>query len=118
MTCVKSENYFPDIIKGDTFTGSSMTFFDGVGETKTPMDLTGASVLIAFKKGEGQSAVFSFSTDDNTILIPDPLTGKILLAPRIMAYSAYTYVFDVQVTFASGTVKTFFKNYWRVCQDV
>jgi hypothetical protein len=118
MTCNEVQNIFPDIIKGDTFTGLKMTFYDGEGEDKTPMDLTGASVVIAFKKGAGQNAVFAFKTSDATITIPAPANGQIFLMPRVMNYPAYTYVFDVEVTFLSGTVKTYFKGNWRVCQDV
>jgi hypothetical protein len=118
MTCNEVQNIFPDIIKGDTFTGLKMTFYDGVGEDKTPMDLTSASVVIAFKKGAGQNAVFAFKTLDATITIPDPESGEIFLQPRLMDYPAMTYVFDVEVTFASGTVKTYFKGNWRICQDV
>lgn len=118
MTCQTTPNYFPDIIKGDTFTGLSMTFYNGVGEDKTPMDLTDASVLIQFKKGAGQSVVFKFDTADNTILIPDPESGQILLGARVMNYPAYNYIFDVQVTTASGTVHTYFSSHWRVLQDV
>jgi hypothetical protein len=118
MTCNVEQNIFPDIISGATFKGSKMSFFDGVGEDKTPMDLTGASIVIEFKKGAGQNAVFAFKTSDNTITIPDPTNGQAFLQPRLMTYSAYNYIFDVEVTFPSGTVVPFFKGYWRVCQNV
>jgi hypothetical protein len=118
MTCKQVQNIFPDIIKGDTFTGLKMTFYDGVGEDKTPMDLTGVSIVIAFKKGAGQNAVFAFLTSDATITIPDPESGEVFLQPRLMDYPAMTYVFDVELTFLSGTVRTYLKDSWRVCQDV
>ena len=118
MICNEEQNIFPDIVKGDTFTGLKMTFYDGTGTTKTPMSLVGASVVIAFKKGAGQNAVFAFKTLDATITIPTPANGEIFLQPRLINYPAYTYVFDVEVTFLSGTVKTYFKGNWRVCQDV
>lgn len=118
MSCNEEQNIFPDIIKGDTFTGLKMTFYDGTGTAKTPMNLTGASVVIAFKKGAGQNAVFSFNTADVTITIPTPANGEIILQPRAMNYPAMSYLFDVQVTFLSGTIKTMFTGYWRVCQDV
>jgi len=118
MTCKEVQNIFPDITKGDTFTGLKMTFYDGVGEDKTPMDLRGVSIVIAFKKGAGQNAVFAFKTLDATITIPDPESGEVFLQPRLMEYPAMTYVFDVELTFLSGTVRTYFKGNWRVCQDV
>jgi hypothetical protein len=117
MSC-QTSNYFPDITKGDTFTGRKMTFYNGKDEDKTVMNLTGASVVIAFKKGAGQNAVFTFSTADNTITIPTPTNGEIFLQPRLMNYPAFNYIFDVEVTFNGGRVRTFFTNYWKICPDV
>lgn len=117
MSC-SNQNYFSDITKGDTFKGRKMWFYNGKDEDKTPIDLTGASVLIQFKKGYAQNATFKFDTADNSILITDAINGEITLVSRKMDYPAYNYIFDVQVTFASGVVKTFFTNYWKICQDV
>lgn len=117
MSCNQS-NYFPDITKGDTFKGAKMTFYDGVGEDKTPMDLTGCSIVIAFKKSKGGTTVFDFKTADNTILIPTPTNGEILLGARVMNYPAYNYVFDVEITNSAGVVQTYFENNWKICQDV
>ncbi len=113
MSCPNT-NYFPDIIKGDTFTGRKMTFYNGKGESKTLMDLTGAKVVLSFKKATGQNAVFTFSTEDGTITIPTPTNGEIFLQPRVMNYAPYNYIFDVVVTTLSGTVHTYFTNYWRI----
>ncbi len=113
-----SANYFPDITKGDTFTGRKMSFYNGKGDTKTPMNLTGASIVIAFKIAKGQKAIFTFKTADNTITIPTPTNGEIFLQERKMDYPPTNYIFDVEVTFAGGRVKTFFTNYWKICQDV
>ena len=117
MSCNQS-NYFPDITRGATFKGAKMTFYNGVGEDKTAMDLTGASVFITFKKAKGGSVVFEFKTTDNTILIPTPTNGEILLAPRLMDYPALNYVFDVKVIDAAGNVIPYFENNWKICQDV
>ena len=114
MSC-SNNNYFEDIKKGNTFTGLKMSFFDGVGDTKTAMDLTGASIVIAFRKAEGQNVAFEFKTADNTITIPTPTNGEIFLQPRDMNYTAYTYIFDVVVTTLSGTIYTYFTNYWKIC---
>lgn len=113
-----SKNFFPDIKKGDTFEGCKMSFFNGKGVDKTPMNLTGAQVLISFKITKGRKEIFAFSTENNTIIIPTPTNGEIFLQSRDMNYDALTYVFDVQVTFANGVKKTFFTNYWKICQDV
>lgn len=118
MSCEAVQNYFPDIKKGDTFTGCKMTFYNGKGTTKTVMNLTGAKVVLSFKIVKGRKEIFLFSTENNTITIPTPANGEIFLQPRVMNYEALTYVFDVQVTFAGGRVKTFFTNHWKIVQDV
>jgi hypothetical protein len=117
MSCTNN-NFFKDIKKGDTFTGLKMTFYDGVGEDKTPMDLTNCKVIIPFKKGTGQNATFLFSSEDGTITIPTPTNGEIYLQPRDMNYPALNYIFDVQVINGANVKKTYFTNYWKICQDV
>ena len=114
MSCQTTNNYFKDIKKGDTFTGLKMSFFNGTGDNKTAMDLTGASVIIAFRKGVGQNVAFEFKTSDSTITIPTPANGEIFLQPRVMNYTPFTYIFDVVVTTQSGTIHTYFTNYWKI----
>ena len=117
MNCTNN-NFFKDIKKGDTFTGLKMTFYDGVGENKTPMDLTDFKIVIPFKKIAGQKNVFLFSTEDGTITIPEPTNGEIFLQPRDMNYPAFNYIFDVQLITGAQVKKTYFTNYWKICQDV
>jgi hypothetical protein len=107
-------NYFKDIKKGDTFTGVKMSFFNGVGNAKTQMNLTGASVVITFRKSPTTNMVFEFKTANNTITIPTPTNGEIFLQPRVMNYAPFNYIFDVVVTTQSGAVHTYFTNYWRI----
>lgn len=114
MSCQTSSNYFKDIKKGDTFTGLKMSFFNGVGDAKTVMDLTGASIVITFRKSPTTNMVFEFKTSDSTITIPTPINGEIFLQPRVMNYAPFNYIFDVVVTTQSGSVHTYFTNYWRI----
>lgn len=117
MECT-NDNFFKDIKKGDTFTGLKMTFYNGTGSTKTVMNLTNIKVVIPFKKGVGQSNAFVFSTEDGTITIPTPANGQIFLQPRDMNYAAFNYIFDVQLITGANVKKTYFTNYWKICQDV
>lgn len=91
-----------------------MSFFNGVGDAKTVMDLTGASVVIIFRKSQTTNMVFEFKTSDSTISIPTPENGEIFLQPRVMNYAPFNYIFDVVVTTQSGAVHTYFTNYWRI----
>lgn len=115
---IECNNYIKDIVKGDTFTGLKMTFYDGEGVDKTPKDLTGYSVIMNFKKGVGQSNAFIFSTADGSITIPNPTNGEIFMQPREMNYPAYNYIFDIQLISGSNVKKTYFTNYWKIIQDV
>lgn len=117
MSCTNN-NFFKDIKKGDTFTGLKMTFYNGTGTTKTAMNLTNCKVIIPFKKGTGQNATFLFSSEDGTITIPTPTNGEIFLQPRDMNYPAFNYIFDVQLITGANVKKTYFTNYWKICQDV
>jgi hypothetical protein len=118
MSCQTSSNYFKDIVKGTTFKGRKLTFYDGKDDTKTPKDLTGYSIVIAFKKAAGQNAVFTFKTADTTLTIPTPTNGEVFMSSRIMNYPPYNYVFDIELTSPSGVVEQWAKNYWRILSNV
>ncbi|WP_396195932.1 hypothetical protein [Flavobacterium sp.] len=117
MSCANN-NFIKDIRQGDTFTGLKMTLYDGVGEDKTPMDLTGYTINIPFKKGAGQNNAFLFSTEDNTITIPTPTNGEIFLMPRDMNYPAFNYIFSLEIITETNTKITYFTNFWQITQDV
>ena len=92
--------------KGDTWDGIEIiaTTQDAMGAI-TPINLTEASVLAEFKLPNGKVA-FKFETSDSSIIVAEPLLGKIVFAPKKIDYPENTYFFDVQITYPNGTVET------------
>ena len=117
MSCQQS-NYFKDIVQGTTFKGRKLSFYDGIGDDKTPKDLTGYSIKIELKKGAGQNAVFSFKTSDNTITIPDPTNGEAFMASRLMNYPAFNYIFNIELKSAGGAIEQWATSNWRILPNV
>jgi hypothetical protein len=109
-----------DFRRGDTFDGIEV-----FAQTKdsqgvlTPLNLTGASILAQFKLSIDGESVFYFSTSDGSILVPNPLDGKLYFASRIMDYPAKMYFFDIQVVFSDGTIKTIVPTHsFKLIQDI
>jgi hypothetical protein len=92
--------------KGDTWDGIEIiaTTVDAMN-VSVPLNLTGASVLAEFKL-LNEKVVFKFETSDNSIVVSEPLLGKIVFAPKKIDYPEDTYYFDVQVTYPGGAVET------------
>ena len=114
-----NNNYsITEIVKGNDFNGLKMTFYNGVGSDKTVMDLTGFSVVIDFKKGNGLNAIFSFKTSNNTITIPTPTNGEIYLQPRKMDYPPFNYMADVNLISPADKLHTYTTINWKICPNV
>lgn len=111
-------NYFPNHKKGDTFKGKTIKLYNGTGPGKTPMDLTGVTARMQFKPLGNRTTSFEFKTADNTLTIPVPINGTILMQPRILAPNAGDYNYDLELTFPNGTVKTYLTNVWKIVEDV
>lgn len=119
--CTENDNLIEDHFAGDTWNGMELTLEelqeDGV-TVISPINLTGCSVRSQFRKTAKGSVAFEFKTDDDTILITDAAAGKIEFQARKMDYEPGSYIFDVEVTFADGCVKTLFKDAWNIVNDI
>lgn len=90
------QNKFSTIKKGTTFNGRDIKIYDGLGSSKTPMNLTGVKIEMEFKNYESEPAVFKFSTDDNSITIT--ALGVARMMPRTMNYPVAVYKTDLFIT--------------------
>lgn len=106
--------------KGDTWNGLSFVIqeLQPDGVTYVPENLTGVTVLIQFRPSDNGSVIFEFKSEDNTVTIPNPLNGEIFMTPRKMDVNANRYIFDVQLTYADGTVITIFDGVWQITNDI
>lgn len=112
MSC--QANYFCPIKSGTTFPRKKITRYNGIGEDKTPFDLTDWDITFEFKTSPNANDVaFQFSTLDETITIEDPLTGSFFLESRLITYKPMEYYYDVY--FIKGAIKKFaFSNKWII----
>lgn len=83
--------------KGDTH-AITLTVFDTVGSTPTPLDLTGATVRLLAKAGEATTVVLTatLDADPTTGIVHHTLTGTL---------PAGTYKVEVEVT-QGGAITT------------
>lgn len=88
--------------KGTSWSGIEIEVTEDIDGVNTPLNLTGASIIANFKSGN--TIIFSFKTNDNTILIPTPTNGKLYFKERIMNVPASNYCFDIIATFPDGTI--------------
>jgi hypothetical protein len=108
------KNYFADHKRGDTFNGRKIS----LERNGAPIDLTGAKIIIQFKLSSSGVSKFEFSTKKETIYIPEPTNGELIMMPRILNVPAGHYNYDMQITFPNGNVKTYLSGIWTILDDV
>lgn len=98
-------------LAGDTWQGIIFT----IEVNEEPVDLTGAQVDMAFKKGLNSKIILLLSTLTNDIVVED---NTISIVPRILDLDPATYIYDLQVTFPDSSVKTYLKGNFKVLRDI
>lgn len=102
---------FKPITRGDTLLATGFTL-----KTTNPVavvDLTGASIKIAFKKYE----ILIEKTIGNGVTVSNPSSGYFLLDDLVFAsYGKYDY--DVEITFPNGNISTILQGFLEVRKDV
>lgn len=93
-------------IKGDLFNNRKITF---------PFNITNCKVDMQFKQSASNMPVFSWSTEDATF---EKNGDSVIMKSRILDFTAGNYISDLQVTFADGTVQTYFKANLQILQDI
>jgi hypothetical protein len=113
---MKSTAYtIPPHRRGDTW--------DGIGSIRivvngVPADLQGASVKMDFREKIDYPVALTLSTENGGIIILDPNIGLIKMPPRIVEIPFGHYIYDLQVTYPDGTVKTYITGSWEIVPDV
>lgn len=97
-------------LKGDTFNGVRFTL-------SPTTDLTGATIRTQFKKSKTSKSEKELITGAG-ITIEDAINGIFVWDSFIMDLSTGTYFYDVEITFASGEVKTYLEGTIEITQDV
>lgn len=103
------------VFKGDTFT-FPVTVIDS--QTKLPIDLTGASVLMQVKVDkEDEISVLEISTANGRANVGNGIIN-INVSDEVMgAIEAGVYFYDLQIVFLDGTKKTWLVGMFIITQD-
>ena len=102
--------------RGDSWSGKTLQInLNGV-----PLNLTGASVLMQLKKsGSDDVSAFEFSTANGRIFITNPTTtGFFTINETVINIIPREYVYDMQITLASGKVVTPIGGKFTIESDV
>jgi hypothetical protein len=106
---------FKDHKKGDTFSGVQFS----VIVNGQPADLTNAQIRMQLKESVTtiRPAVAEFSVANNKIEITDALAGEFFFKKQVIDVPAKKYVYDIQIIFANGDIKTWIQGTWNILQD-
>lgn len=104
-----------DHLKGDWFDGVQFTLINAT--TSTPIDLTDATIRMMLKTDKLYKSVKLFETGDG-ITITDAVNGIFQVDPQTVDYAANSYIFDIEITFLTGVVKTYITGTWDIIQDI
>ena len=84
---------------------------------KKYIDLTGAHLLCMFKTAVTAPAILTW-TDGDGMTIVDGATGKFQFDEQKIDVKGAPYLYDVQITFSNGVVKTYVSGTMTVVEDV
>jgi hypothetical protein len=120
MSCNNSTNadlrpaqYNVKIWRNDTWAQTFALLAD-----TTPIDLSGSTILIQVRPTPSSASVeLTLSTATNTITIGGANRNQITLNKKVEV-AAGSYVYDMNVTFPSGEVKTYLWGNFIVSEDI
>ena len=105
---------FKDHIKGDTFKQQVFTF----SKNDAPINLTGASIKIQFKKNKSDSSAALTLEIGTGITLTDAVNGEFAIDEQIIDLTPGQYYYDIQLTQADSTVFTYVSGNINILQDV
>jgi hypothetical protein len=101
--------------RGDTWDGiNSIT----ISVNGVPINLTDASIKMEFRQDLDSPVALTLSTIDGSIEIVNAVSGIIRIPPKKIEIPFAKYFYDLQVTYANGTVKTYMEGSWEIKPDI
>jgi hypothetical protein len=105
----------PSHRRGDTWDGiNSIT----INVNGSPINLTNATVKMEFRQDLDSPVALTLSTTDGSIVITNAAGGVISIPPKKIEVPFAKYLYDLQVTFANGVVKTYMSGTWEITPDI
>lgn len=105
----------PDHRRGDTWDGINSV---AINSNDQPINLTGAIIKMQLREDVDSPAALTLSTTGSTIVITNALQGTFTIPPILVDIPFGKYLYDIQVTFANGVVKTYVKGTWEIVADI
>ena len=105
MSKAKSYN-FPDHKSGDTFAGVQ---FEILVNT-VAANLVGSTINMEI------NGTLTYSTSTGELVLSDPSNGKFQFAEQIIDLVPGNYYYEITITFADLSVKTYIEGYWRIIE--
>jgi len=102
-------------IKGDTFEAVNFA----VVKNAVALSLTGAVIKMQLKKECNGVAILAFTSVASAgITITNAAGGLFKINQQIINIPEFNYIYDIQITFADGTVKTWVEGNFVVKCDI
>ena len=116
------------ITRGDGFDGAIFNIFDngGIGGQQQPIDLTGASARMQVRQNltdRTLDPLLELTTPGvdlpGGLVISDAANGRIeIQSINTVNLAAGGYWYDIEITLASGIVKTYIFGAWQILEEV
>ena len=101
--------------RGDTF---DEVLFE-LKKDGTAIDLTGATIKMQLRKAAGGPIFLEFTSVSSAgITITDATAGKFKINSVIINLEANVYLYDIEITFASGEVRTWVSGQFTILNDI
>ena len=102
-------------IKGDTFDEVAFS----IKINNIALDLTGATIKMQLKKSSNSPASLSLSSVSSAgITITSPSAGLFKINEQIIDIEVFNYAYDIQLTLASGVVKTYVSGTFNITKEI
>lgn len=105
---------FPKHKRGDTFDGFAFRLTQNGG---TPIDFTGATILIQFRKKPDGDIVLEWKTSDGSITIAGNQINMLAKTGAQMDVASGTYKYDINVLFPTNVNKTYIEGEMQIVDD-
>lgn len=102
-------------IKGDTFDKVDFS----IKINNVVLDLTGAVIKMQLKKTSNSPSSLSFTSVGSAgITITSPTGGLFKINEQIIDVEVFNYAYDIQLTLASGVVKTYVSGTFNITKEI
>jgi len=102
-------------IRNDTF--EEVPF--AIQKNSSPLNLTNAIIRMQLRKVAGGTIILSLtSVEDTGITITNASGGLFKINKQIISAEAYDYLYDIEIDFQDGTVKTWISGNFLITNDI